>query len=342
MIDHLMILLQDVTARKRADAERERLLAAELEARREAEAASRAKDQFLATLSHELRTPLSPVLTWSELLRRRPASPEDTERGLAAISRNATNLARLIDELLDVSRIESGKLRLEPMPIDLGRVIVEAVDVIHSAAEAKRITIETVSDPAGCRVLGDPDRLRQVLWNLLSNAIKFTSANGTVRITLERRGPHVRVAVTDTGQGIPPAFCPSSSNASGKVDTTSTRQHGGLGIGLAIVRELVELHGGRGRCRKPAKGAARRSRWSYRCWSPTTRSSTPSAAYRRRGARPHARPGRRRRSRFERGRPERARLAGADVRAASSAEEAFTVLGALGARRGRERHRDAG
>ena len=245
MIDHLMILLQDVTARKRADAEREQLLAAELEARREAEAASRAKDQFLATLSHELRTPLSPVLTWSELLRRRSASPQDTERGLAAISRNATNLARLIDELLDVSRIESGKLRLEPMPIDLGRVIVEAVDVTHSAAEAKRITIETVSDPPGCRVLGDPDRLRQVLWNLLSNAIKFTSVNGTVRITLERRGPHVRVAVTDTGQGIPPALLPFVFERFRQGDTTSTRQHGGLGIGLAIVRELVELHGGR-------------------------------------------------------------------------------------------------
>ena len=151
----------------------------------------------------------------------------------------------MIDELLDVSRIESGKLRLEPMPIDLGRVIVEAVDVIRSAAEAKRITIETVSDPAGCRVLGDPDRLRQVLWNLLSNAIKFTSANGTVRITLERRGPHVRVAVTDTGQGIRPALLPFVFERFRQGDTTSTRQHGGLGIGLAIVRELVELHGGR-------------------------------------------------------------------------------------------------
>ncbi len=245
MIDHVMILLQDVTARKRADAERERLLAAELEARREAEAASRAKDQFLTTLSHELRTPLSPLLTWSQLLRRGRCSPQDSDRGLAAISRNAANLARMIDELLDVSRIEAGKLRLEPRPLDLGPVILEAVDVIRPAAEAKHIAIETAFDSAGCRVLGDPDRLRQVMWNLLSNAIKFTAANGVVRITLEHAAPHVRVAVADTGQGVRREFLPFVFERFRQADTTSTRRQGGLGIGLAIVRELVELHGGR-------------------------------------------------------------------------------------------------
>ena len=243
-VDHLMVLLQDVTARKRAEAARENLLAAELEARREAEAASRAKDQFLATLSHELRTPLSPVLTWAELLRRRIGSAEDNDRGLTAIARNAGNLARMIDELLDVSRIEAGKLRLDVVPLDLGPVILEAVDVIRSAADAKRITIETGFDAAGCRVLGDPDRLRQVLWNLLSNAIKFTPTKGRVRVTLTRRGGHARVAVADTGQGIRPAFLPFVFDRFRQGDTTSTRRHGGLGIGLAIVRELVELHGG--------------------------------------------------------------------------------------------------
>jgi PAS domain S-box-containing protein len=243
--DHLMVLVQDVTDRKRADAERERLLAAELEARRHAEAASRAKDEFLATLSHELRTPLSPVLTWSELLRRRAASPQETERGLAAISRNANNLARLIDELLDVSRIEAGKIRLELAAVDLGPVILDAVDVMRSAAEGKRIAIETALDRQGCRVLGDADRLRQVMWNLLSNAIKFTPPGGWVCVSLQRSGTYARVVVTDTGQGIGAAFQPFVFDRFRQADTSSTRRHGGLGIGLAIVRELVELHGGR-------------------------------------------------------------------------------------------------
>jgi PAS domain S-box-containing protein len=243
--DHLMVLLQDVTARKRADGERERLLAAELRAREDAEAASRAKDEFLATLSHELRTPLSPVLTWSELLRRRIASPQEAARGLAAIARNAGNLARLIDELLDVSRIETGKLRLELGPVELERVIVEAVEVIRSAADAKRIAIATDLDGEGCRVLGDPDRLRQVMWNLLSNAVKFTPPEGSVHVSLRRAGTDARIEVTDTGQGIVPAFQPFVFDRFRQADTSSTRRHGGLGIGLAIVRELVELHGGR-------------------------------------------------------------------------------------------------
>ena len=254
MIDHLMILLQDVTARKRADAEREKLLAAELEARREAEAANRAKDQFLATLSHELRTPLSPILTWSELLRRQIGSPADAERGLMAISRNAGALTRLIDELLDVSRIASGKLRLELAPVDLGPVILEAVDVIRAAADAKRIRIEIALDPAGCRVLGDSDRLRQVVWNLLSNAVKFTRSDGSVRVTLDRSEQQACLTVTDTGQGIHPTFLPFVFERFRQGDTTSTRRHGGLGIGLAIVRELVELHGGRAEVASPGEG----------------------------------------------------------------------------------------
>ncbi len=185
------------------------------------------------------------MLTWSELLRRRGVSPTETARGLDAIARNAGNLARLIEELLDVSRIESGKLRLDLVPLELGVVAMEAVEVIRPAAEAKRIAIETGLDGPECRVLGDADRLRQVLWNLLANAIKFTSGGGVVRVTIERRGADARVAVRDTGQGIAPALLPFVFERFRQGDTSSTRRHGGLGIGLAIVRELVELHGGR-------------------------------------------------------------------------------------------------
>jgi PAS domain S-box-containing protein len=243
-VDHLMVLAQDITVRKRIDDERERLLSAEFEARRQAEAASRAKDDFLATLSHELRTPLSPFLAWSDLLRRRLVPPEQADRGLAAISRNAAAQARLIDELLDVSRIVSGKLRLDLRPVDVAPIIFDAVDAMRPAAEAKCIEIETALT-AGCRVLGDPDRLRQVMWNLLSNAVKFTSGGGRVDVELTIDGPAARIVVTDTGQGIAPEFLPVVFERFRQADTTSTRRHGGLGLGLAIVRELVELHGGR-------------------------------------------------------------------------------------------------
>jgi len=244
-IDHLMVLVQDITDRKRADEERERLLQCELDARRQAEAASRAKDDFLATLSHELRTPLSPILAWSDLLRRHALPREQTDRGLAAIARNAASQARLIDELLDVSRIVSGKLRLELRPVDLASVVHDAVDVMRPAAEAKDLELETTLERGTCHVLGDADRLRQVMWNLLSNAVKFTQSGGRIQITLRRAGSQARVVVADTGQGIPPGFLPFVFERFRQVDTTSTRRHGGLGIGLAIVHELVALHGGR-------------------------------------------------------------------------------------------------
>jgi PAS domain S-box-containing protein len=244
-IDHLMVLVQDITDRKRADEEREQVLHSEFEARRQAEAASRAKDQFLATLSHELRTPLSPILAWSDLLRRHTLPREQTDRGLAAIARNAASQARLIDELLDVSRIVSGKLRLELRPVDLAPAVLEAVDVMRPTAEAKDVEVQLAVDRATCHVMGDPDRLRQVMWNLVSNAVKFTPTGGRVRISLRRDGAHAQVVVADTGQGIPAAFLPFVFERFRQVDTTSTRRHGGLGIGLAIVAELVELHGGR-------------------------------------------------------------------------------------------------
>ncbi len=244
-IDHVMVLVDDVTMHKRADAERERALAAELDARRQAEAASRAKDDFLAILSHELRTPLSPILAWSDLLRRHTLTPDQTDRGLAAIARNASAQARLVDELLDVSRIVSGKLRLDLRPVDVAQTVGEAVEVIRHSADAKHIELETIVEPGTYHVMGDPDRLRQVVWNLLSNAVKFTPSGGRVRVTVGRGGGHARVVVADTGQGIPCAFLPFVFDRFRQIDTTSTRRQSGLGIGLAIVRELVELHGGR-------------------------------------------------------------------------------------------------
>jgi PAS domain S-box-containing protein len=253
--DHVMVLVLDITERKRADAERERLLANELAARRQAEAASRAKDDFLAILSHELRTPLSPILAWSDLLRRHVLSPDQTDRGLAAIARNAATQARLVDELLDVSRIVSGKLRLELHPVDLASIVLEAIDVMRQSAEAKGLEVATAVDPASYQVMGDPDRLRQVIWNLLSNAIKFTPSGGRVGITLERSAGCARIVVADSGQGIPRGFLPFVFERFRQVDTTSTRQQGGLGIGLAIVRELVELHGGRVTADSPGEGA---------------------------------------------------------------------------------------
>jgi hypothetical protein len=253
-IDHVMVLVQDVTAHKRADAERERLLADELDARRQAEAASRAKDEFLATLSHELRTPLSPILAWSDLLRRHALSPEQTDRGLAAIARNAAAQARLVDELLDVSRIVSGKLRLDLRPLDLAPVVAEAIEVTRHSAETKGVEIETAVELVPCKVMGDPDRLRQVAWNLLSNAVKFTPPGGRVRVALERDGTIARIVVADTGQGIPRTFLPYVFERFRQVDTASTRRQGGLGIGLAIVRELVELHGGRVVADSPGEG----------------------------------------------------------------------------------------
>jgi CheY-like chemotaxis protein len=238
------VLVQDITARKLADAERERALAAELDARRHAEAASRAKDDFLAVLSHELRTPLSPILAWSELLRRRSLGPEQTERGLAAIARNAAAQTRLVDELLDVSRIVSGKLRLDLHPLDVAPVVLEAVEVLRHAAETKGIDLEVDVEAGTYPVMGDADRLRQVVWNLLSNAVKFTPSGGRARVTVRRADGCARLIVADTGQGIPAEFLPFVFDRFRQVDTTTTRRQAGLGIGLAIVHELVDLHGG--------------------------------------------------------------------------------------------------
>jgi signal transduction histidine kinase len=212
-------------------------------ARAEAETANRAKDEFLALLSHELRTPLNAVYGWARILRTTTLEPARIERALDAIERNAAAQVRLIEDLLDISRIVTGKMRLELRPVKLPAVVEAALDSVRPAAEAKGIRLESVIDPdAG--VLGDPDRLQQIVWNLASNAIKFTPSRGRVTIDVRRVGGSVEIVVSDTGPGIDPAVLPHVFDRFRQGDSTSTRSHGGLGLGLALVRHLTELHGG--------------------------------------------------------------------------------------------------
>ncbi len=234
----------DITEAKENELQRERLLDSERAARMELERAARLKDDFLANVSHELRTPLNGVLGWAQLLRR-PARDEATLRqGLDAIEQGAKALAQLIEDLLDLSRIASGKVRLDVRTVDLPRVVEAALDAVRPAAEAKRIRLERVLDPAAGPVKGDPSRLQQVFWNLLSNAVKFTPSEGKVQVLLERVNSHVRVSVADTGTGIRAEFLGQIFERFKQADSGTTRRHGGLGIGLAIVRQIVEMHGG--------------------------------------------------------------------------------------------------
>jgi signal transduction histidine kinase/DNA-binding response OmpR family regulator len=211
----------------------------------EAREANRLKDEFLATVSHELRTPLSAMLSWIWMLRRGGLDDVAHGRALEAIERNAKAQARIVDDLLDVSRIVTGKLRLEPRPLHLGAIVETAVESTLAAAEAKGIEIVTTLDPDAAPVLGDPDRLQQVIWNLVSNAIKFTPRGGRVDVELSGADADVEVRIRDTGRGIPPGFLPHVFEPFRQADGSSTRSAGGLGLGLAIVRHLVELHGGR-------------------------------------------------------------------------------------------------
>ncbi|MBF2074517.1 MAG: PAS domain-containing protein [Synechococcales cyanobacterium C42_A2020_086] len=236
---------EDITDRKQAEAEREQLLQREQSARSEAEAANRTKDEFLSILSHELRTPLNAILGWAQLLRsKRQIDAATRERALETIERNARGQANLIEDLLDISRIIAGKLRLDVRPTNLVSVIEAAIDTVRPAAEAKAIRIQAVLDPAAGLVSGDADRLQQVVWNLLSNAVKFTPKGGRVQVRLERVNSHVEIIVSDTGQGIPLDLLPAVFDRFRQGNSSTTRLHGGLGLGLAIVRHLVELHGG--------------------------------------------------------------------------------------------------
>jgi hypothetical protein len=231
--------------RGQAEAKRELLLASEQAARAEAERASRMKDEFLATLSHELRTPLSAILGWSDILLKTGQREEKSlVRALQTISRNAHAQARMIEDLLDMSRIISGKLRLEMQTLDLFSVIEATIETAKPAAAAKGIRVHSPVDPSLYAVSGDPERLQQVFWNLLSNAVKFTPSNGRVQVLLERVDANVEVRVIDTGEGISPEFLPWVFDRFRQGDASITRHHGGLGLGLAIVKQLVELHGG--------------------------------------------------------------------------------------------------
>ena len=246
--------MTDVTRLKQIEREREQLLRLEQAARKQAEAASRLKDEFLATLSHELRTPITPILGWTHLLRSRGSDPPQLERGLTVIEQNARSQAKLIEDLLDVSRIVTGKMQLKMQPVQLERILRAAIDSVQTAADAKRVRIETSVDQLPDSIAADPDRLQQVLWNLLSNAIKFTPGGGVIRILLETAGNEIRVVVSDTGEGIPSEFLPHVFDRFSQADSTLIRAHGGLGVGLAIVRYIVELHGGRVNVESLGKG----------------------------------------------------------------------------------------
>lgn len=220
------------------------LLASERTAREEAERTGRMKDEFLATLSHELRTPLSAILGWSQLMQRSPLGLEESREGLATIERNARAQAQLIDDLLDMSRIISGKIHLQVQTVNLPTVVAAAIATVKHSAAAKRITVQTWLDPQAGPIAGDPNRIQQVVWNLLSNSIKFTPSGGTVTAELRRFENHAEISVSDTGAGIPAEFLPHVFERFRQADASTTRRHGGLGLGLAIVKQLVELHGG--------------------------------------------------------------------------------------------------
>ncbi|MDZ8088478.1 MAG: response regulator [Nostoc sp. DedQUE12b] len=237
-------MLTDITDRKRTEEERDRLLQLEQKARAEAEALNRIKDEFLAVLSHELRSPLNPILGWAKLLQSRKFDEASLNKALKTIERNAKLQAQLIEDLLDVSRILQGKLSLNMIPVDLVSTIEAAMETVHLAAEAKTIQIETMLDPSVGKVLGDPARLQQVFWNLLSNAVKFTETEGKVSVRLERIEAQAQITVSDTGKGIHPNFLPYVFDYFRQGDSTTTRKFGGLGLGLAIARHLIEMHGG--------------------------------------------------------------------------------------------------
>jgi PAS domain S-box-containing protein len=238
---------RDITERKRAEQERERLLAA-------AEAANRMKDEFLATLSHELRTPLNAIVGWARILRSGKVDAHDLEEGLAAIERNSQVQAQLVEDLLDISRISSGNLRLDVQRLKISEVIDAALAAVMPAANAKGIRIHKVLDSLAGPVTGDFARLQQVVWNLLSNAVKFTHKGGQVQVLLERVNSHVEISVIDTGMGIRPEFLPHVFDRFRQADATTTRRHSGLGLGLAIAKQLVEMHGGTIRAKSPGEG----------------------------------------------------------------------------------------
>ncbi|MBA2301640.1 MAG: response regulator [Acidobacteria bacterium] len=239
-VDSIAVVAHDVTAL--------------VTAKQEAETANRLKDELLATLSHELRTPLNAVLGDTQMVRGGAIEPARLPAVLTTVERNAKLQEQLISDVLDVSRIITGKLRLDVRPVDLTRVIHEAVETVALAATAKGVTLQSTIDQPGVPVAGDSQRLQQVVWNLLSNAVKFTPRGGCVQVRLERVDPHMEITVSDTGQGVAAKFLPHLFQRFRQADSGFTREHGGLGIGLAICRHLVEAHGGRIEATSPGEG----------------------------------------------------------------------------------------
>jgi PAS domain S-box-containing protein len=237
-------IARDVTVRKMIDERREEALTREQAARNSAEQANRAKDAFLAMVSHELRSPLSPILAWVRMLQQGVLDEAKTQRALASIERSARAQAQLVDDLLDISRIVFGKLRLQMATVNLDAVTQAAVETGRPAADAKGIGLDVLLDRDPVSVIGDSQRLQQVVWNVVSNAIKFTPRDGQIRVTLKRMDAGVQIAVSDTGRGITAEFLPHLFESFQQAETGPTRAYGGLGLGLAIVRHIVELHGG--------------------------------------------------------------------------------------------------
>lgn len=243
-ITHFVAIQRDITARKLMEQERDRLLEREQATRAEAEAANRIKDEFLATLSHELRTPLTPILGWSRVLQTNKLSEAKLQEVLAKIELHAKRQVQLVDDLLDLSRIVQGKLALNLTSVTLVVPLAAALETVHLAAESKSIRIKTMLDSTVGQVIGDLGRLQQVMWNLLSNAIKFTPEGGCIVVELERVERYAQIAVSDTGQGIHPDFLPFVFDRFRQEDSSIARRFGGLGLGLAISRQIVEAHGG--------------------------------------------------------------------------------------------------
>jgi PAS domain S-box-containing protein len=260
-IDGAVLVFRDISERRRSEAERrsasterERLLEGERAARNEAEHANRSKDEFVAMVSHELRTPLNAIMGWTQILKSTPNDIETTRRGIEVIERNTRSQVQLISDLLDMSRIISGKLRLDVHDVDLIGLIAAAIETTRPAADAKRIAVDTTLDPSVAATTGDPTRLEQCIWNLLSNAIKFTPQGGRVGISLGRSDSHIEIGVSDNGIGIRPDFLPFVFERFRQAEASASKRTGGLGLGLAIVKQLAELHGGEVRVESGGEG----------------------------------------------------------------------------------------
>src|SRR5215813_865884 len=249
-----VLIFRDITERRLVDEERSKLLASERAAREKAEEANRSKDEFVAMISHEIRSPLNSILGWAQLLRMGKFDQAETERATEIIERNARAQSQLVEDLLDISRVITGKLTLDVRSVELAQIIEAAMDSIRPAAEAKSIQLRSRIESRDSLVSGDPNRLQQIVWNLLSNAVKFTPRHGRVEVSLGRVDSHFQITVSDSGVGISPEFLPFVFDRFSQANTTSERKYGGLGLGLAIVRHLVELHGGTARADSPGEG----------------------------------------------------------------------------------------